>query len=260
MVSNQPGLYQNKRIGKENYRFSSSVVQSFIFFWKTHWALDYFLQFRKILLSRPPLESVHLSLPSFFLPLSLAFFKTFFVFRLVSLLPPSVSFALPGAFPNGAAKLLFPSHYLICASPLSCKSSRYSSLFSINSIAVKLQLPITKHCWGRKEELRQRQGERQTQGNRKCSWNTRETVRNRADASLQLYQGIEEKLDKRKEYFWANRGYRAKRESKWGVTDSGLLAAIKTTGNRDNSIPFPLPYFSGKDKTQHAGNAKNIPN
>lgn len=72
----------------------------------------------------------------------------------------SLSFSLSSAFPNGAAKLLFPSHYRICASPLSCKSSRYSSLFSINSTAVKLQLPITKHCWGRKEEQRQRQEKR----------------------------------------------------------------------------------------------------
>lgn len=44
-----------------------------------------------------------------------------------------------------------------------------------------------------------------------------------------------------------------------GVTESGLLAAVKTTGKRDNSIPFSLLYFSAKDKTQHAGNAKNIP-
>lgn len=65
-------------------------------------------------------------------------------------------------------KLLFPSHYLICASPLSCKSSRYSALFSISSIAVKLHLPITKHYRGRKGELRQRQGEMKTRGSRQC--------------------------------------------------------------------------------------------
>lgn len=65
-------------------------------------------------------------------------------------------------------KLLFPSHYLICASPLGCKSSRYSALFSINSTAVKLQLPITKHYRGRRRELRQRQEETKTRGNRKC--------------------------------------------------------------------------------------------
>lgn len=159
MVSNQPGLYHNKCIREENYCFTSSVYKA-LSFSETHRAFDYFLQFRKILLSLPPLESVHLVCFFFSLHLSLAVFKTFFVCCLVSLLPPSVSFSLPSAFPNGAAKLLFPSHYLICASPLSCKSSRYSSLFSINSIAVKLQLPITKHCSERKEELRQRRGER----------------------------------------------------------------------------------------------------
>lgn len=43
------------------------------------------------------------------------------------------------------------------------------------------------------------------------------------------------------------------------VTESGLLAAVKTTGKRDNSIPFSFPYFSAKDKTQHDGNARNTP-
>lgn len=43
---------------------------------KTH--RDYFLQFRKILLSRPPLESVHLCLP-LFLPPFFTVFETSFV-------------------------------------------------------------------------------------------------------------------------------------------------------------------------------------
>lgn len=54
------GLDQNKCIRKENYRFSSSVVQSFISFQKPTGRLAFFFQFRKILLSRPPLESFHL--------------------------------------------------------------------------------------------------------------------------------------------------------------------------------------------------------
>lgn len=62
------GLDQNKCIRKENYRFSSSVVQSFISFQKPTGRLAFFFQFRKILLSRPPLESVHLGCLFFFLP------------------------------------------------------------------------------------------------------------------------------------------------------------------------------------------------
>ena len=48
-----------------------------------------------------------------------------------------------------------------------------------------------------------------------------------------------------KSFFRANRGYRAKRESKLGVRDSGLLAAMETTGKEDNFIPFRFPYFCG---------------
>lgn len=77
-------------------------------------------QFRTILLSPLPVESIHLAHPLFSASLSLSS---------VSFLPftPSVSPSLPSAFQNEGAKLLFPSHYLICASPLGCKSSRYSS-------------------------------------------------------------------------------------------------------------------------------------
>lgn len=119
----------------------------------------------------------------------------------LSVFPPSVSFSLFSGFPNGAAKLLFPSHYLICASPLSCKSTRYSSLFSINSTAVKLQLPITKHCWGRREKYRQRQGERkreeregQRHGEREI-W-SRETTRRR-EWQLQSEEEEETKGDRK---------------------------------------------------------------
>lgn len=123
----------------------SSENTKLYLFRKTYRDAEYFLQFGEILLSRLPLEFVHLCLP-LFLRLFLTVFETLSLSPSSpsSALPPSLSFSLSSAFPNTAAKLLFPSHYLICASPLSCKSSRYSSLFSINSTAVKLQLPITK--------------------------------------------------------------------------------------------------------------------
>lgn len=82
------------------------MIQSFIFFffpWKTHRASAYFLQFRKILLSRLSLESVHLG-RLFLLSASLAVFKALFVFRLVSPLPPSVSFSLSPVPPQTARR------------------------------------------------------------------------------------------------------------------------------------------------------------
>lgn len=148
--------YQSTRIKsatcikKVNNYFTSSVWSSTntLSIPKTQRNSDYFPQFREILLSRASLGSVHLCLLLFlyaFLTVSLTLWILCLSF------PPSVSTGLflslsVRSFPNGAAKLLFPSHYLICASPLSCKSSRYSFPFSINSTAVRLQLPITKHC------------------------------------------------------------------------------------------------------------------
>lgn len=74
-------------------------------------------------------------------------------------------------------KLLFPSHYLICASPLGCKSSRYSALFSINSIAVKLQLPITKHYRGRKRGIETKTRRDRHAGQQKmCLRNSRDDI------------------------------------------------------------------------------------
>jgi len=66
-------------------------------FQKTHRGSDYFLQFRKIVLSGPPLESVHLYLP-LFLPLFSTVFKAFCVCRFSLLL--SLSLSSIGLFPS----------------------------------------------------------------------------------------------------------------------------------------------------------------
>lgn len=64
MVSNQPGLYNNKCIRTKITVLLHQCIRLYLFS-ETHRAFDYFLQFRKILLSLPPLESVHLVCPFF---------------------------------------------------------------------------------------------------------------------------------------------------------------------------------------------------
>lgn len=150
---------------------------------------------------------------------------------LSSCLSPStlcLFFSLPSASPNGEAKLLFPSHYLICASPLSCKSSRYSSPFSINSLAVKLQLPITKHCWRRKEEVRQRQGDRQSQGGGGCGWNAKgngETERICRRSNIKKKGQKWNKMSENKRYTGRGGGYL------WGLMEATGPSASLNEGS-----------------------------
>lgn len=89
----------------------------------------------------------------------------------------------------------------------------------------------------------------------------------REDKSLELQEKKRKMRQKRtenkryreeKESFRANRGYRARRETKLGVRDLSLLAAMETTRTGDNSIPLRFPHFCGKDKPRCAANAKNI--
>lgn len=172
----------------------------------------------------------------------------------VSFLPltPSVSSSLPSAFQNEGAKLLFPSHYLICASPLGCKSSRYSS--PILHELSRSQAPAANHKtlpkWKRGSETKDKE-DRQPRGNRRCAWNVRVGAE---DLPLRWHGG--KKRGQKIRQKWVS-----KRHTRDGKGFGALIEATgpseslnegSGTGNKDNNVP----YFSGKDKSWHCGKAK----